>query len=282
MTYGELLVHRVDAEWATNHAEDGKRTHLGASVIGEKCSRAIWFSWLWADKEEFGGRMLRLFERGQRQEEIFAELLRGVGATVWTTDPNTGKQFRITDYGGHFGGSLDGVAINLPDLPFGLRKDLPVLLEFKTHNQRSFDALKKDGLIKSKPKHYKQAQVYMHKMKLNWCLYCAVNKNTDEVWFYFFQYVPSECTKLMARAESIIFGKGIPARISESPSWYECTFCAFKGVCFKTKLPDVNCRTCAYSQALPDGTWRCELDKPEILLSPKIGCSSHSYNSDLC
>lgn len=282
MEYGERLVYRVDAEWKTNNSEDGKRTHLGGSVIGAKCMRAVWFSWLWADKEDFEGRMLRLFNRGHNQEEIFAELLRGVGATVWTKDPATNTQFRVTAHGGHFGGSLDGVAINLPDLPYGLPLNTPVLLEMKTHKGKYFKQLQKEGVEKAFPKHYRQAQVYMHLMNLNWCLYMAVNKDDDALYFYFFPRVETVAIQMLARAWSIIFGEGIPPRISENPSWYECKFCEFHGVCFKTKQPNVNCRTCIYSQAQQDGTWRCELGKWEILLTPKHGCPSHSYHPDLC
>ena len=48
------------------------RTHLGASVIGRECGREVWLMFRWALDRSWGGRMLRLFARGKREENIFA------------------------------------------------------------------------------------------------------------------------------------------------------------------------------------------------------------------
>lgn len=277
MDYGKLLTYRVDAAFATDNEEDGKRTHLGASVLGDDCMRAVWFSFHWADKEQFEGRMLRLFNRGHHQEEIFADLLRGIGATVWTADAN-GKQFRISEFGGHFGGSADGVAINLPNLPAPYLPGTPVLLEFKTHNDKSFKALEKGGVREAKPKHFKQLQLYMHKLELKLCLYMAVNKNDDALYFELIHYDEQVGIQLLNRAQTIIFGDGLPPRISESPSWFACKFCSMKGVCFKFKEPDQNCRTCAHSRPEQDGTWSCRFNYPEIDTQPKVGCDKYEVS----
>ena len=44
------------------------RPHLGASLIGDKCERAIWYVFRWATHTKFEGRMLRLFDSGNREE----------------------------------------------------------------------------------------------------------------------------------------------------------------------------------------------------------------------
>ena len=46
---------------------DGFREHLGASLIGKSCERALWFDFRWATVSRHEGRILRLFETGQRQ-----------------------------------------------------------------------------------------------------------------------------------------------------------------------------------------------------------------------
>lgn len=281
MNYGEAIVYQIDAQVVREDDEDGLRTHLGGSVLGEKCMRRVWFGWKWADKEEFDGRMLRLFERGHKSEAIFADLLRGLGAQVWTEDPTTGKQIRISVFGGHSGGALDGAARGLPNLPPELPPDTIVMLEMKTHNDKSWNDLVKKGLIESKPKHYKQSQYYMHHFGLRWCLYMAVNKNTDKLWCWLFPYDPNVGTHLTFRAETIIFGTGRPPRISESPSWYECTYCPMKGVCHEYKMPKVSCRTCVHSAAQRDGTWACARGFPEITTAPKVGCPNHLFDPDL-
>lgn len=278
MTYGELLALRIDAAFAADVAtrEDSLRKHLGASVIGESCQRKIWFGFRWCDKEEFDGRMLRLFERGQREELAFKHLLELVGAKVWTLD-QYGKQFGISSHGGHFSGSTDGVAQNLPELG-----DEPVLLEMKTHNEKRFNELRTKGLQEAQPKHYKQAQTYMWGLGLKKSLYCAVNKNDDELWFYLFDADPAIGRALNDKAESIIFGHGLPPRISNSPSTHwECRFCPMRGVCLKDKAVRQNCRTCVHSKPERDGTWSCALGKEEITTVPKVGCDQYQVMEEL-
>ncbi|NBQ80048.1 MAG: oxidoreductase, partial [Betaproteobacteria bacterium] len=84
------------------------RPHMGASIIGHPCARYVWLSWRWVKKAQFSGRVLRMFDTGKREESRLLEELRGIGAQVWDTDPNTGEQWRVSACDGHFGGSLDG------------------------------------------------------------------------------------------------------------------------------------------------------------------------------
>ena len=93
-------------------ASEGFRTHLGASLIGKACERALWYDFRWTTKAKFPGRVLRLFETGHLAEARLVQNLRRTGATVLEVDPETGRQFRVQAHGGHFGGSLDGVALN--------------------------------------------------------------------------------------------------------------------------------------------------------------------------
>ncbi len=43
-------------------ASNGFRSHLGASLIGKECERAIWFDFRWVTRARHPGRLLRLFE----------------------------------------------------------------------------------------------------------------------------------------------------------------------------------------------------------------------------
>ena len=36
--------------------------HLGASIIGKDCERALWYDFRWVTRWAFTGRMLRLFD----------------------------------------------------------------------------------------------------------------------------------------------------------------------------------------------------------------------------
>jgi len=147
------------------------RTHLGASVIGDECARKIWYGFHWTTIPSFGGRILRLFNRGHLEEGRFIAALLAIGCQVYQQDEN-GKQFRISGVSGHFGGSGDGIATGVPDVD----PSLPVLLEFKTHNDKSYIKLAKEGVRSAKFEHYVQMQIYLRKMALTVALYMAVNK----------------------------------------------------------------------------------------------------------
>jgi len=228
------------------------RSHLGASVIGGNCPRAIWYGFRWFTKPVFGGRILRLFNRGHMEEARFIALLLTIGCVIYQQDAN-GKQFRISDMGGHFGGSGDGVAVGVPDLPQGL----PAVTEFKTHNDKSFQKLKADGVRKSKFEHFVQMQVYMRKMGLTVALYMAVNKNDDDLYAEIVPLDSMFADQFVDRGRQIIMLKVAPEKINKSPGWFECSWCDHKPVCHMKKAPERNCRTCVHSEPREDGKWYC-------------------------
>lgn len=228
------------------------RAHMGASGIGEDCARAIWYGFRWATVPKFKGRILRLFNRGHLEEARFIALLLSIGVQVFQQDEN-GKQFRISDAGGHFGGSGDGVGLNIPDVPPGT----PCLLEFKTHSEKSFLDVVKNGVQSSKLKHYVQMQTYMRKMNLTVALYGAVNKNNDELYLEIVLLDTIIADQYIDRGRQLVFMPQPPKRISESPGWFGCKFCDHKPVCHLKHDPAVNCRTCFYSRPTEDGKWLC-------------------------
>lgn len=279
---GEVLPHIGDAYRSD---EDGYRTHLGASVIGSDCERQVYYGWRWAHKRpprgrktetqlEATGRMYRLWNRGHLEEGRFIALLLSAGIQVYQQDAE-GKQYRLSDFGGHFSGSGDGFVIGVPDLPPGIA----ALLECKTHGDKSFQALKKDGVRKSKPAHFVQMQMYMGKFGVVYGLYLAANKNDDELYAEVVQYEGEVDAEYLTRARNIIYTIQAPPRIrGASPGYHVCKYlCDHTDVCFSTVPVDRNCRTCAHAFAMPDGTWQCAkytvtLDKAAQL----AGCRSYT------
>lgn len=85
---------------------DGFRDHLGASLIGKPCARALWYDFRWATPARHTGRILRLFETGQLEEARLVRDLRATDATVLEVDPDTGRQFRVEAHGGHFAAQI--------------------------------------------------------------------------------------------------------------------------------------------------------------------------------
>ena len=250
------------------------RSHMGASGIGKDCGRAIWYSFRWFTRPHFEGRIVRLFNRGHMEEARFIALLLSIGVKVFQQDAN-GKQFRISDAGGHFGGSGDGVAQGVPDLP----PDLPCLLEFKTHSGKSFAKVAKEGVREAKYEHFVQMNTYMRKMQLSVGLYGAVNKDNDDLYFEIIPLDSITADQFIDRGRQLVFSPAPPKKISESPGWFACNWCEHKPVCHLKKEPDRNCRTCHHSRPSEDGTWKCHLNQAApSTLSEELqlaGCNSY-------
>lgn len=227
------------------------RPHLGGSQIGNECSRALWYQFRWAWSPKFEGRMLRLFETGDREEDRIVRNLRDIGVTVWDRDPETGKQVRAEACGGHFALSLDGVGEGFPE------SSQPHTLEFKTMNTKTFKALQNKGLKEVKPIYWAQCQIGMHLIGLERCYFFAVCKETDAIYGERVKYEKSEGMKLLAKAEQIVFADTPPAKLSDEPSDWRCKFCPYWAVCHGCKIPEAHCRTCAHVTPEQDGSWSC-------------------------
>lgn len=248
------------------------RTHLGGSLIGADCARDLWYGFRWAAQEKFPGRIIRLFHRGHLEEARFIALVRVAGMESWHSQD--GKQFRISDHNGHYGGSLDGVARGCLDIPNGEA----CLLEFKTHGKSSFKKLIVEGVKSAKNQHYVQCQQYMAKFGLNWCLYMAVEKDTDELHLEVFQFDSANAQRYLERAGAIVNSEIPPPKANESPAWYSCKWCKHIKICHYNEPALKNCRTCAWAKPASEGRWVC--GRSETYLTKEAqwaGCGEHQY-----
>lgn len=261
-------------EDAYRESGDGLRSHLGASLIGRDCSFELYLGFRWVSRSIFPGRILRLFNRGHLEEAHFLAMLESAKIPIWY-ETDSGGQFRFSDHGGHFGSALDGI-VKIPEL-----EGEPAYAEFKTHNKKSFEGLVKLGVASAKHEHYVQMQVCMHKYKLKHGVYFAVNKNDDEIYIEIIDYDHETASRYFKRAKNIIFTTEAMPRISNKESFWKCKFCDRLDICHRRKKPDINCRTCAHSEALPDGTWSCAMARSAIIDHPKEGCKEHLYNPHL-
>lgn len=277
--YLRLVLPYMSDAYST--AEDGVRSHLGASVIGQECARATAYGWLWANVNPPRGRkgeeaptaharMLRLWNRGHLEEGRLIAALLAARVEVYPQD-TTGKQYRVSAHGGHFGGSSDGVAVGIPDLPVGI----PCLLEFKTHSDKSFAELR-NGVEVAKPQHYVQMQIYMGKLGLQYALYLATNKNDDTLHAEIVTYRGSVSEAYLDLARSIIYDTALPNRLpNASPAYFHCKhMCDHTATCFKTYAPRRSCRTCENVQFMEDGTVQCNIDAHVLTKDAQVaGCT---------
>ena len=270
------IAQQIDQHWKATKNEP-PRPHLGASILGTECERALWYGFRWATLVIFEGRLLRLFERGHAEEPSINRNLKAIGMTVWERDPETGKQFTFSDHGGHFGGSLDGIG-QMPDTAYAM------VLEFKTSALKGFDDMVKNGVQKSKPLHYAQMQKYMGWAGLTKALYIMVCKNDDRLHTEIVEYDAVADKALTDKALRVIEAQRPPARISDSPSHFECRFCDHWSVCHDLKPARMSCRTCISATPLTtgEGGWHCDqydTGIPEHV--QRSGCPDHRYIPDL-
>jgi hypothetical protein len=257
-------------------ADHGFREHLGASLIGTECERAIWYGFRWTTRAKHSGRLLRLFDTGNLAEARFVADLRRIGVTVLDLDPATGRQWQLRDTGGHFGGSMDAVAIGFPEAPRTWH-----VCEFKTHSEKSFLALKRDGVAKAKPQHWAQMQSYMHLAGLDRAFYLAVNKNTDELYQERLHYDAEAALRIMAKAERVIAANRPPARISDDPAWWQCRFCEHHATCHEGAMPERHCRSCLHASPTNEGAWHCARHNHQLgRRDQEAGCVAHLFIPD--
>ena len=248
------------------------RPHMGCSALGHPCDRWLWLSFRWAVVEEFEGRILRLFRRGQNEEEIIVRDLRNVGIDI------SSSQARVS-FGSHVSGSLDGIIESgVPEAPTKRH-----VAEFKTHSKKSFDDMVKHGVEKSKWTHYVQMQVYMHGTQIDRALYLAVCKDDDRIYTERVRYEQEVAEKYIERGRRLALEDRMPPPISTDPTWFECKMCAGHDFCNGSKTTkEVNCRTCAHATPLSDSTWHCaKWDDVIPLESQRTGCESHVLHPDL-
>jgi hypothetical protein len=252
----EILPHMNDAY--KGYSKNPFRSHLGISTIGKDCSRALWYNFRWFNHKLIQSRMLLLFNRGHLEEARFLAMLKCIGVQIYNQD-ETGKQFQISRFGGHYGGSGDGVAVGIPDIPGGKA----CLLEFKTHTDKSFKKLMIEGVACYKPEHYAQMICYMNDMGLEYGLYAAVNKNDDNLHMEIISANPMFAEKLSERAQAIIFSKIPPQKFYPSSGHFICKYCDHVDICHGEAEIARNCRSCYFSVPKIDGTWNCS--NPEHL-----------------
>lgn len=266
----QQIINRVYAAIQKEKADsDLYLGRLGSSFIGEECVRQIWLDWRGFAREQFEGRMLRLFETGHLQEARIVDDLRRAGFAVWDKRED-GRQYEFTDSSGHFITKVDGVIKDVPD------SDKPHVLEVKTHNKNSFSTLVKKGVQEAKPTHYAQMQISMALGGFTRALYVAVCKDDEQFYVERVREDKAEQKKLQQRITKLLEARLRPAGISDDGSSFGCKFCSMKAVCVKEAAPLRHCRTCAMCTPGPDGKWVCEMNRHTLTLDEqRKGCEHY-------
>ncbi len=223
----------IDAAITAERWKVPPRDYLGASHIGEPCSRRLVYEFTGTPPDEgkdFDGRVLRIFEAGHVFEVLSIRWLRAAGFDL-RTERSDGGQFGFSVAGGKFRGHIDGVIVSGPDIGI----TWPALWEHKAINAKSWNDLVKRGLALSKPVYYAQVQIYMAYLDVPVTLFSALNKDTQELFHEVTPFDAPHAQALSDKAVEILRAAEaheLPPRIAAAPDFYLCRFCPFANRCW--------------------------------------------------
>ena len=285
---GDLDIRRsrtaelVDEMWFWKGNDGRPRPYIGVSIIGHPCSRYLWLNFRWFSYDIQEGRMLRLFRRGQREEQTVVYDLQDTGLIL---DYVLDYQLEL-DFGCHVKGHPDGIVFSgVPEAPKAMHT-----LEIKTHNLRSFNELEAKGVLLAKPMHFAQMQCEMlgadMKLpgKIERALYVAVCKDDDRMYTERIHLDREYAGRLIKRGQDIAISDYIPLPLSQKPDWWQCQNCRFHDFCHGGKmLPETNCRTCIHFTAEKDGSCTCACYGGKAIPdeAQRNGCECHVFHKDM-
>ena len=182
----------------------------------------------------FSGRLLRIFERGHRTEDMAIRWLRLAGFQLKTED-GQGQQFGFSVANGRLRGHVDGVLISGPE---GFA--YPALWENKCLGAKSWRDVEKRKLAVSKPVYAAQIALYQTYLGLHEhpALFTAVNADTMEVYAELIPFDAGLAQRMSDRAVRVIeateAGDLLPRAFTDS-THFECKFCAWADRCWKER-----------------------------------------------
>lgn len=240
---------------------------LGASLIGSECTRYVALKFYCAFDENFSGRILRVFENGHQAEPRIIHDLELAGGKVHHQQ----MMIDAPECLGHAGSTIDG----LIDID-----GQTLLLELKTAKDEQWKkyADPEKHLKETNIRYYAQVQVNMHLTQTQKALWCCENKDTNELYIEYIDYNCADAQKYLALMGQVVGGY-CGEKISEISSFYKCKMCGARDVCHGKKLPRVHCLTCANSQAIAGGKFKCVRWDKEIPSEHLCNaCGEHVFN----
>lgn len=278
----EIPQPTIDAIWAAREAEAAMRPQydgfgISASALGSLCDRSLWYGLRWASPpEKLTGRKLRIFERGNIEEQRVIDDLRRAGLDVLDRDPDTNKQWVIKMANGWLRGKTDGKASGFKEAP-----KADHVIEIKSLKAADWRGIVKHGLLKHKPEHWHQLHAGMIGLGVDRGAYIGVNKDTEELWIERVHLNVEEGNIQEARVIRIVADQDGPARAADKPESFVCRFCNHKALCHGESIhARRSCRTCIHFTFGDDGNGHCErFEEPRTPFQQKDGatCPAHLF-----
>jgi hypothetical protein len=219
---------RLEETCATAHVSDTPRSYLGASLIGDDCSRKIQFEWMCA-ATAIPARVRSIFARGHFFE---AESRAQLQAAGFVFAPTEALGFSAVD--GLIKGHADGIIVRAPaDLELELT--VPSIWEAKGLNAKNYRAVERDGLRKAFPRYAAQVALYQAFLEVtNPALMTLVNADTCERLHFTVPFDARLAQEASDRAVAVIQAtqRGeLLARLDPDLEDFRCRWCAHRDRC---------------------------------------------------
>ncbi|HEY8358657.1 MAG TPA: oxidoreductase [Ramlibacter sp.] len=201
-----------------------------------------------------------------------ASCLSDIGVQVQRVDPKTFMTRDLTALDGHYRQKIAATATGLLEAP-----KTEHLLYLDQQPAKVVAQIKKHGLAIGKPDRIAPIQIGMHLLSLSRTFYLVKNKDTDELWSERIEYDAAHSAALLAKGERVRDYTNPPARISDDPSYFQCSGCAALAQCHQNQFAKRNCRTCLHSTPITDG-WHCARHDHVLSIDDQqMGCPNHLY-----
>ena len=239
-SFAERLSDLIDQALYEEHQARPARDYLGASRLGEHCSRKLQYEYTKTPKDErCSGHTLRIFAAGHVFEDLAIRWLRLAGFEL-VTQKRDGHQFGFSVAGGRIRGHVDGIIKNAP-ADLGLT--FPMLWECKSLNAKSWKETVKKGVSTSRPGYAAQMATYQAYMEdslsgisQNPALFTAINKDTAELHFELVPFHAGLAQQVSDRAVTILKASEADERlprITSDPEHFACRVCAYRNRCWE-------------------------------------------------
>ena len=227
------IIKELDRGIIDKNFKTPKRRYLGASSLGDPCSRKIQYRYMGqeADAErDFSAQTLRIFALGHSIEDLMIVHFRDAGFDLRTQ--LKGEQFGFDTANGEVRGHIDGVIVGGP-LPI----QYPMLWECKSASDKKFKEFVRNGMAVSNPVYAAQVALYQAYMNLteNPCCFTVLNKNTSEIYIELVPFNAELAQATSDKAVNIIkatkANEMLP-RVAQNSDYYGCRFCEFQDTCW--------------------------------------------------
>lgn len=234
--YCDDIVAALDKGITEKEGKREGRKYLGASSLGDPCSRKIQYRYMGvqpdADKG-FPAKTLRTFSLGHAIEDLMVMYFKDAGFDLRTSHSMKDEQFGFAIADGEIRGHIDGVICSGP-----LDVSYPMLWECKSANDKKFKEFVSKGVKEANPVYAAQVALYQTYMNLdeNPCVFSVLNKNTSEVYIELVPYDKELAQKISDKAVQILEAtkcNDILPRIAQSDDFYLCKFCDYRKTCWE-------------------------------------------------